>query len=66
MESAFGIGLMKVKVKIEDMCDGFSITIDNPAEGPPVYVHIDQEDDRSSLKQVFEALGAQVEYEEVC
>lgn len=54
---------MKSEVVIEEMYDGFSVTVEN-SEGKET-VHVDQEDSVEKLVKVFEHLGCSTRYEEV-
>jgi hypothetical protein len=56
-----------VKIVIEDWYDGFVIRLGADEENPEFRVHIDQEDDRKSLVDLFKHLGFDdVEYVEAC
>ena len=49
-----------MKILIEEMCDGFSITVDGKEW------HFDQEDTKEGLVEMFEYMGIKdVQYEEI-
>ncbi len=59
--------ITKPKIHIEDYGDGFTIIVyteDIGKDGKRYY--IDQEDNRYSLKKLFETLGFDTTYEEAC
>lgn len=55
--------MSKKTIRIEEACDSFTIVIVHE-DGLEERFHFDQEDDKTSLVDVFEKLGFKTKYEE--
>lgn len=54
-----------MRIRIEDHADAFAIAIEGD-DGGEQYYYFNQEDDRIGLLDLFQSLGFDAYYEEVC